>query len=77
MSDDLVRQLRDAGYEDEADSIERRGLIGQLREAGRDDLADRLGSREADDGGPASDEDAELTAVVAALDRDVPDWRRR
>ncbi|MBN1608665.1 MAG: hypothetical protein JW940_18700 [Polyangiaceae bacterium] len=63
MSDDLLRQLREQGFDPEADSVERK-LTGDPDPAPTDSAF-------------AADDDTELAAVVAALDRDVPDWRRR
>jgi hypothetical protein len=83
VTDDLIAQLRKAGHEAEAASIERKGIAAQLREAGRSDLADEVeGNPPAEEHDPSSvsafgaDEDADVRAVVAALDRDIPDWRR-
>jgi hypothetical protein len=39
---DLAAALREAGHDDVAAALERKGLAGQLRQAGRPDLADQL-----------------------------------
>jgi hypothetical protein len=63
MTDDLVAKLRAEGHETEAASFERK-LSG---EPAPPPTIDAFGG---------DDADAEAAAVVAALDRDIPEWRR-
>jgi hypothetical protein len=68
----LIAQLREAGHQAEAESLERKLSNGRDEEPGG-------GKPERDD--PATvpafgaSEQEEVAAVVAALDRDVPGWR--
>jgi excisionase family DNA binding protein len=72
---DLTAALREAGYDDIADELDKRALAGELRKAGRDDLADSLeGAGEAPQEETPPERPDIGQAMLGALNRSVTPW---